>query len=42
LQRCESLLKEAQAWDETWAGELEKRLRREIEQALEDVLGSVD
>lgn len=42
LLRCEGLLKEAQAWDEAWAGELEKRLRREIEQALEDVLGSVD
>jgi 2-oxoisovalerate dehydrogenase E1 component alpha subunit len=42
LHRCESLLKEAQAWDEAWAGELERRLRREIEQALEDVLGSVD
>ena len=42
LQRCEQLLKEQGVWDEVWARELEARLRREVEQALEDVLHSVD
>lgn len=42
LQRCKQLLKEQGAWDEAWARELEERLRREVEQALEDALHSAD
>jgi 2-oxoisovalerate dehydrogenase E1 component alpha subunit len=42
LIRCQQLLQEQDAWDEEWAGELETRLRREVEQALEDVLRSAD
>lgn len=38
LQRCTELLKEHHAWDETWAHELETRLRDEVEQALSAVL----
>ncbi|MEO7020686.1 MAG: thiamine pyrophosphate-dependent dehydrogenase E1 component subunit alpha [Ktedonobacteraceae bacterium] len=39
LQRCIHLLKEHNAWDDAWASELETRLRREVKQALDDVLG---
>lgn len=38
LLRCEQALKKQDAWDEAWARELEDRLRREVEQALNDVL----
>jgi 2-oxoisovalerate dehydrogenase E1 component alpha subunit len=38
LVRCVQLFKERDSWDEAWASDLEMRLRREIEQALEDVL----
>lgn len=38
LLRCIELLKEHHAWDETWARELETRLRDEVEQALNSVL----
>lgn len=38
LFQCSELLKTSHAWDETWANDLESRLRREIEQALNDVL----
>lgn len=38
LHCCEHLLKEEDSWDETWARELEARLRKEVEQALADVL----
>lgn len=40
LVRCQQLLRAEHAWDETWARALEARLRREVEQALEDVLHS--
>jgi 2-oxoisovalerate dehydrogenase E1 component alpha subunit len=40
LIHCQQLLQEQNGWDEDWARELEARLRREVEQALEDVLGS--
>lgn len=42
LARCQQLLQEQDAWDETWARDLETRLRREVEQALADVLQSAD
>jgi 2-oxoisovalerate dehydrogenase E1 component alpha subunit len=42
LARCQQLLQEQNGWDEAWACELEARLRREVEQALEDVLQSAD
>jgi 2-oxoisovalerate dehydrogenase E1 component alpha subunit len=42
LRRCENLLKEEDGWDESWARALETRLRHEAEQALADVLESVD
>ena len=38
LIRCQQLLQEQNAWDETWANELKERLRREVAQALKDVL----
>jgi 2-oxoisovalerate dehydrogenase E1 component alpha subunit len=38
LQSCVELLRAANGWDETWASEQELRLRKEIEQALADVL----
>jgi 2-oxoisovalerate dehydrogenase E1 component alpha subunit len=38
LARCQQLLQEQNGWDETWARELEARLQREVEQALDDVL----
>ena len=40
LARCQQLLQALDAWDEAWAGALEERLRGEVEQTLEDVLGS--
>lgn len=40
LRRCERLLKAENNWDETWARELETRLRKEAEQALADVLAN--
>jgi 2-oxoisovalerate dehydrogenase E1 component alpha subunit len=42
LLRCQQLLQEQGAWDETWASELEERLRREVELALADVLRSAE
>jgi 2-oxoisovalerate dehydrogenase E1 component alpha subunit len=42
LLRCQQLLQAQDAWDEAWARELEERLRREIERALQDVLRSVE
>lgn len=42
LIRCRQLLQEQNGWDEDWACQLEARLRREVEQALEDVLGAAD
>ncbi len=42
LARCQQLLQEQDAWDETWARELETRLRSEVEQALADVLQRAD
>lgn len=42
LARCQQLLEEQNAWDEAWARELEARLRKDVEQALEDVLSSAD
>jgi 2-oxoisovalerate dehydrogenase E1 component alpha subunit len=41
LARCQQLLQEQNGWDEDWARELEARLRHEVEQALQDVLGAV-
>jgi 2-oxoisovalerate dehydrogenase E1 component subunit alpha len=38
LQRCIHQLQELNAWDDAWASELETRLRREVAQALADVL----
>jgi 2-oxoisovalerate dehydrogenase E1 component alpha subunit len=38
LVRCQQLLQAHQCWDEIWACELEARLRREVGQALSDVL----
>lgn len=38
LQVCVHLLQEHGAWDETWASELETRMRREVTQALEEAL----
>lgn len=38
LQCCIDLLHDHNAWDDVWASELEIRLRREVAQALEDVL----
>lgn len=38
LVRCERLLRTEGNWDEVWARDLEARLRREVEQALTDVL----
>ena len=38
LQRCIQLLQEHNGWDETWASELENRLRCEVEQTLADIL----
>jgi 2-oxoisovalerate dehydrogenase E1 component alpha subunit len=38
LSRCERLLRAEDGWDEAWARDLEARLRREVEQALRDVL----
>ncbi|HEX7737179.1 MAG TPA: thiamine pyrophosphate-dependent dehydrogenase E1 component subunit alpha [Ktedonobacteraceae bacterium] len=38
LTRCQQFLQQLNAWDETWASELESRLRQEVEQALADVL----
>lgn len=42
LLRCQQLLREQNGWDESWARELETRLRREVEQALNDVLRGAD
>lgn len=42
LIRCQQLLQDHHAWDATWADELEVRLRREVAQALEDVLRCPD
>jgi 2-oxoisovalerate dehydrogenase E1 component alpha subunit len=42
LARCQQLLQEQNDWDETWASELEARLRREVERTLEDVLSGTD
>lgn len=42
LARCQQLLQAQNAWDEDWARSLEDRLRREVAQALEDVLGNDD
>lgn len=38
LARCQQLLQQLNAWDESWAGELQVRLCQEVAQALEDVL----
>ncbi|HEY0757510.1 MAG TPA: thiamine pyrophosphate-dependent dehydrogenase E1 component subunit alpha [Ktedonobacteraceae bacterium] len=38
LARCQQLLQEHNAWDVTWASDLEARLRAEAAQALADVL----
>lgn len=38
LQRCIQLLQEHNAWDATWASELETRLRCEVQQALDAAL----
>jgi len=40
LLHCERLLRAEGYWDEAWAHDLEARLRREVEQALTDVLDS--
>lgn len=42
LTRCQQLLQEQHAWDEDWARDLETRLRRDVEQALADVLQDED
>ncbi len=42
LRRCEHLLREEDGWDDTWARELEARLRKDVEQSLADVLESGD
>lgn len=42
LARCQQLLSEQDGWDESWARDLEARLKREVEQALDDVLRDAD
>jgi 2-oxoisovalerate dehydrogenase E1 component alpha subunit len=42
LRRCEELLQAEHGWDENWGRELEMRLRKQVEQALADVLDNAE